>query len=338
MRQLIEIKDLYKIYKSGDIHETIETVALKGVSLDINSDDFIAVMGASGSGKTTLLSILGGLERASAGSIIYHLDRQVNLANMNEAQLDNFRHDKIGVIFQVDNLIYHLTALENVELPLKFLGRANVTQKAKELLDKLGLHERYHHTPAMLSAGERQRVALATALAFKPMIIFADEPTGELDSENLQQVMELFQTIHKEEHVTFFIVTHNPNVAKYANRYFSLNDGKLLEQSSISSFEMVHSATGSYIITVDKLKRLSLPHQLLAEIQINDGAISYTYTDNELRISTYRENAVNTTIIDQNNRVLLSNEVNAMLNRPNYLGIYDPTTEEIVITLEEVQK
>lgn len=328
---------MYKIYKSGDLHDTVETVALKGVSLDIHKDDFIAVMGPSGSGKTTLLSILGGLERASAGSIAYHLTRKINLATMTEAELDDFRHDKIGVIFQTDNLIYHLTALENVEIPLKFLKIAEPTKRAKQLLDKLGLEKRYNHTPSMLSAGERQRVALATALAFKPLIIFADEPTGELDSENLKQVMELFQEIHKTENVIFFIVTHNPNVAKYANRYFSLYDGKLQEQSSIGTFALEHSAIGEYVVPVDKLKRLTLPHELLAEIQISDGTLNYTFTNSEIRFSADKDTE-NVTIIDQNNRVLLTNEINSLLTKPTYLASYSSATEEIIIKLEEANK
>ncbi|MHA1226801.1 MAG: ABC transporter ATP-binding protein [Candidatus Hodarchaeales archaeon] len=214
MTNRILVKDVYKIYQSGTLQQRIETVALRGISLDIKEHDFITVMGPSGSGKTTLLNVLGGLDTPSAGDIIYELNGQdpVNITKLTEPQLDAWRHDKIGVIFQTDNLIHHLTALENVQLPLKFLGYENLG-RAEEILIRLGLGDRLHHRTHQLSAGERQRVALAAALVFKPSIIFADEPTGELDSYSVKQTMELFKELHREENIIFFLVTHNPIVA-----------------------------------------------------------------------------------------------------------------------------
>ena len=337
--KLVEINNLYKIYKSGSLENRVETVAIKGITLDIMDDDFIAVMGPSGSGKSTLLNILGGLELPSAGDVKFQAkNRKYNLSNMTLSQLDDFRYDKIGVIFQMENLIPHLTALENVELPLQFLGESDSRSRAIELLEKLGMSHRLEHRTSMLSAGEKQRVALASALAFKPLIILADEPTGELDSENLEQVMGLFKEIHEKEGVIFFIVTHNANVAKYAKRFFSLYDGQLVEQSNIDSFELVHSDDGEFLIPVDKMSRVTIPQDLLSEIQINDGLISYQYDESSIRITSYNEDEGNTASIDQNNRILFPKEIKNMMTKGAYRGKFDEEANHIIIYLKEVNE
>ncbi len=338
MNKLITLKNLYKIYKSGSDEHSIETVALKDIDLEILEDDFLAVMGPSGSGKSTLLNILGGLDKSSAGDVIFHMpDGDRNLSKMDESQLDEFRHNKIGIIFQSDNLLYHLTALENVELPLKFLSNGDSKEIATNILERIGLADRLHHKPSELSGGEKQRVALATAIAYKPMIILADEPTGELDHENVKMVMEIFREVHQREKIVFFLVTHNASVAKYANRYFSLYDGKLTEQSNLNSFENIHASTGDYQIVVDKLSRITIPQEILVEIQISDGIVSYSYDNDKIKISSYDESKLFAQI-DNQNRILFDNELKSKLKSNSYRVKYEAETDEIIIFLKEVSK
>ncbi len=328
---MIIVKDVYKIYKSGSIKQKVETVALKGVSLEINKGDFIAIMGPSGSGKSTLLNILGGLDSPSAGEIIFTVDgKNHSLTAMSEDELDEFRQGKFGIVFQANNLIPHLTAVENVELPLKFLGRKNTRQKAKELMIKLGMEHRMHHRINQLSGGEKQRVALASALIYNPRIILADEPTGELDHANVKQVMTLFKEIQEQEGITFFVVTHNPEVASYAKRFFSIYDGTLTELANINNFQEIHSDSGKYMLSIDKLGRINIPTQLLSEIQVIDDIVGYTINECKLKIFTYNEGD-KFLQLDSKNRVKLP-EIRI---KDAITGFFDINNHEIVINLKE---
>jgi ABC-type lipoprotein export system ATPase subunit len=218
----LQINDLYKIYKEGDI----ETVALRGVSLAAQAGEFIAIRGRSGAGKSTLLNIIGGLALPSAGKVVIHGD---DISKLDESQRSIFRREKIGVIFQTNNLIPFLTALENVMLPMQIAGSKKSAQRARELLAEIGLASRADHKPGMLSGGERQRVAIAAALANEPRLLLADELTGELDSSTAAKVMDLLSGLNAKHELTLVVVTHNQTVAAYASRQITISDGKLVE-------------------------------------------------------------------------------------------------------------
>lgn len=216
------LQDLYKIYKEGDI----ETVALRGANLAVQPGEFVAITGRSGAGKSTLLNIMGGLAVPSAGKVLIN---GLDIAKMGESERSLFRRQNIGVIFQTDNLIPFLTALENVMLPMQFAGRRHCAEEARNLLSEVGLQNRIHHKPGMLSGGERQRVAIAIALANHPGLLLADELTGELDTATAEQVMTLLAGLNSQRNLTLIIVTHNKVVAKRANRQVHIMDGQLTE-------------------------------------------------------------------------------------------------------------
>ncbi|MHA1304962.1 MAG: ABC transporter ATP-binding protein [Candidatus Heimdallarchaeaceae archaeon] len=335
----IKVKDVYKIYQSGTLKQRIETVALRGVSLDIKTGDFITVMGPSGAGKTTLLNILGGLDTPSAGSIIYEDgEKAVDISKLSETELDYWRHDKIGVVFQSNNLFHHLTALENVELPLKFLGQKD-RNRAVELLERLGLGDRINHRTHQLSAGERQRVALASALIFKPKIILADEPTGELDSQTLTEVMDIFKEIHQEEDVIFFIVTHNPTVAKYGNRYFTLSDGRIEERDTPFSYADFPSSHGEYVVNIDRAHRLLVPHDLLQELDPSEGIVEISAVDsNTIKITKPdmdgeedEDSNLFISQVDLKGRILLPRELRMTFKGSKFSALFDEDEECIIL-------
>ena len=218
----LQLIDLYKIYKEGEI----ETVALRGANLTIQAGEFVAISGRSGAGKTTLMNLMGGLATPSAGKIVVD---GTDITKLGEADRAAFRRKKIGVVYQIENLIPFLTALENVMLPMKLAGTHRAAERAKELLHHMGLDERLNHRPALLSGGERQRVAIATALANQPEILLADELTGELDSATADAVMGLLKTLNRSENLTLVVVTHNKHVAAYARRQIKIADGQLDE-------------------------------------------------------------------------------------------------------------
>jgi len=202
--------------------------ALRGVNLAISPGEMVGIVGPSGSGKSTLLGIIGGLDTPSSGLI--EIDG-VDISRMNEDQLTEIRNEKIGFIFQFFNLIPTLTAIENVALPIQFARKPNFkpNQRAKELLSMLGLSDRLKHRPAELSGGQQQRVAIARALANNPPLLLADEPTGNLDSESGQVVMDALHTIRRESGTTIVIVTHDPELAEQADRVLTLIDGQIIE-------------------------------------------------------------------------------------------------------------
>ncbi|SVC52471.1 uncharacterized protein METZ01_LOCUS305325 [marine metagenome] len=217
---IIRFKDVYKYYHAGDEKVT----ALSGVSLEFQQGDFVSIMGPSGGGKTTFLNCLGGLDLPDRGEI-YIKNRLLN--NMNDKELTELRRKEIGFIFQFFNLMPTLTVLENVELPLLISHSAKTQGKeVQTLLDYVGLIHRAKSFPAELSGGEMQRVAIARALVHRPAIVLADEPTGNLDSENGIKILELMKKASVDFNTTVVIATHNSKIADYGNRHFEIRDGK----------------------------------------------------------------------------------------------------------------
>lgn len=224
MSSLIEIKDMYKIYAQGD--EPVH--ALDGVSVSIDYGEFVAIMGPSGSGKSTLLNILGCLDTPSSGS--YLLDG-IEVAQRNRKELADIRNRKLGFVFQNFNLLPRISAVEQVELPDLYLGRltrAKRRRRAIELLRRVGLGARGKHTPAELSGGQQQRVAIARALMNEPPVLFADEPTGNLDTKSSIEIMNLFTELSNEG-ITIVMVTHEDDIAAFAKRQLVMKDGKLVK-------------------------------------------------------------------------------------------------------------
>ena len=224
MGHLIEIRDMYKIYAQGE--EPVH--ALDGVSVTVDSGEFVAILGASGSGKSTLLNILGCLDTPTSGS--YLLDG-IEVARRSRRELASIRNKKLGFVFQNFNLLPRMSAVEQVELPDLYLGRLSRharRARAKELLARVGLGSRGSHSPAELSGGQQQRVAIARALMNEPPVLFADEPTGNLDTKSSVEIMELFTQLSAEG-ITIVMVTHEDDIAAYARRHLVMKDGKLVK-------------------------------------------------------------------------------------------------------------
>ncbi len=205
-----------------------DTEILKGISIAVQASEVVSLVGPSGAGKTTLLNILGTLDKPTSGKVI--IDSE-NIVKMNEKKLAAFRNKNIGFVFQFHHLLPEFTALENVYIPALISGEKQKTaeEKAKELLNRMGLSHRFYHQPSELSGGEQQRVAVARALINKPKVIFADEPTGNLDSHNAEALHHLFFELRKEYLQTFVIVTHNEHLAAMADRVIRVADGEIVE-------------------------------------------------------------------------------------------------------------
>ncbi len=218
----VEINQLRKVYRVGD--EKI--IALDNVTLQIASGEICCILGTSGSGKSTLLNMMAGLEKPTRGSI--HI-RGHNIAKMNERQLARFRQKYLGFVFQSYNLIPTLTAVENVSLPLTFRGIPKDVRdkRALRMLSAVGLKKHQHHKPSQMSGGQQQRVGIARAFVSNPPVIFADEPTGNLDSRTSTEVMQLIVQMARDNHQTLIIVTHDANVASYADRIVYILDGNV---------------------------------------------------------------------------------------------------------------
>ena len=221
---VIQVKDLYKFYSIGDN----KVKALNGVDFTINRGEFCSIVGTSGSGKSTLLNMLAGLEKPTKGQIIIGGE---HIEKMNENQLVKFRREHVGFIFQSFNLLPTMTAVENVALPLTFRGMPKKIRlaKAAKMLEMVGLKKQYKHKPTQMSGGQQQRVGVARALVVKPEIIFADEPTGNLDSNTSAEVMNLMKKIVREQNLTLIMVTHDNHLASFADRIFHIRDGKILK-------------------------------------------------------------------------------------------------------------
>ena len=227
-RSIIEVKQLKKEFHVGDV--TVH--ALKGINLDIKEGDFVAIMGTSGSGKSTMLNILGCLDKPTSGN--YLLDG-VSVADLNKNQLAELRNNKLGFVFQSYNLLSRTSALENVELPLFYNPKVKAKERkerALHALEAVGLVDRMHHTPNQLSGGQQQRVAIARSLVNDPVVIFADEATGNLDTRTSYEIMDLFQKLN-ESGKTIVFVTHEPDIARLTSRNIVFRDGHVISELNV---------------------------------------------------------------------------------------------------------
>ena len=222
---VLAVKDAFKIYREG----TVETVALRGVSLSVQTGEMLAIVGPSGSGKSSLLNLIGGLDSPSAGQVWIG---DQNIGAQPETDRARLRRQELGFVFQDYNLLPFLTALENVVLALYLAGTRRAALTAAELLGEVGLADRLDHRPAALSGGEQQRVAIACALANQPSLLLADEPTGELDSQTAQSILQLLVSLNRSRQMTITLVTHDPAVAAYAQRVIHMRDGLIVSEES----------------------------------------------------------------------------------------------------------
>ena len=235
MEEIIKTKDIVKLYIMG----VEELYALKGISISINKNEYVAVMGPSGSGKSTLMNIIGCLDTPTSGH--YELNGQ-SVSEMDDNELAQIRNREIGFVFQTFNLLPRSNALHNVELPLIYSGlsKSKRIEQAEEALLKVGLQDRMYHKPNELSGGQRQRVAIARALVNNPSIILADEPTGNLDTKTGDEIMELFDNLHQQGN-TIIVVTHEDFIAEHAHRIVKLRDG-LIESDVITDKGVKHNS------------------------------------------------------------------------------------------------
>lgn len=260
MDNIIKCDGLVKIYKTDDL----EVMALQGLDLEIARGELMAIVGKSGSGKSTLLKILGGLERPSAGRVLYN-DKVLN--ELSEQELDDYRRNSIGFVWQKssDNLLPFLTAAENVAMPLIFKGvkERERKQRAQMLLDMVGLSDRYDSYPGQLSGGEQQRVAIAIALSGEPDILLMDEPTGAVDRRTSEELQELFIKLNREKEITVIIVTHDISLADNVDRVVMISDGKISSERLLD---------GEYSV-LDKAGRVRLSKELRDAVGINTNRV-----------------------------------------------------------------
>jgi putative ABC transport system ATP-binding protein len=274
----IQCENLIKIYRindqSGSADASLEVQALQGLDLTVAEGEMIGVVGASGSGKSTLLNILGGLDRPNGGIVM--VDRQ-DLGKLSQRGLDRYRRKTVGFVWQYGarNMIPYLTAFENIQLPMTLSGKTgkNPRDFAKELLEQVCLGDRMNHRLEELSGGEQQRVAVAIALANRPNLLLADEPTGELDTATAKTIYDLFRDLNRKMGLTIVIVSHDPGIAQHVDRVVAVRDGKLasesvrLKPSSDSSHEE-HAHVFEELAILDSAGRLAIPQDYLDNFQI----------------------------------------------------------------------
>ena len=224
--EIAKLTDITRVYTVGEV----ETHALRGVDLTIGKKEFTTLVGPSGSGKTTLLQLLGCLDQPTSGKVLINGQ---DATKMNRDQRADLRKGTIGFVFQFYALVPTLTAYENVELPMLLMGKKNHKARVMELLDAVGIADRADHRPDQMSGGQQQRVAVARALASDPLLILADEPTANLDTENGEQVMEIMKKLNQETGTTFVFATHDPRVIKYAKRIVTLQDGMIVSDEKV---------------------------------------------------------------------------------------------------------
>ena len=237
----MNVIELHSIVKRYDMGGAEEVQALRGVSVNIAKNEYVAIMGPSGSGKSTLMNIIGCLDTPSSGQYLFN---GVNVSEMNDNELAKIRNKEIGFVFQTFNLLARSDALHNVELPLIYGGIPSAERKrrAKEVLEHVQLADRAHHRPNELSGGQRQRVAVARALVTRPSIILADEPTGNLDSKTGAEIMMLFEELHRQGN-TIILVTHEADIAEHAHREIRLRDGMVETDGPVTRRKQYHAAS-----------------------------------------------------------------------------------------------
>lgn len=260
---------LVKIFKVGDV----EILALQGLDITIRKGELVGIVGASGSGKTTLMNVLGGLVRPSAGQALV---AGQNLLKLSAHDLTIYRRQQVGFVWQQGsrNLIPYLSALDNIKFPMTLAGQAGskADKRARDLMDMVGLENRYDHKPIELSGGEQQRVAIAIALANQPNLLLADEPTGELDSATAEQVYSLFQRLNDELGLTIIIVSHDPDIARHVKRVVAIRDGKLSSETvrrrdanNVDTPEQFEE-----LIVLDSAGRLQIPKAYREQLAIQN--------------------------------------------------------------------
>jgi len=229
---IVRIRDVEKTYYVGEV----AVPAVRGVSLDIHRGELVAIMGPSGSGKSTLMHILGALDRADRGQ--YWLDG-VEISGLSKRQLASIRNEKLGFVFQSFNLLSRTTVLDNVALPLTYAGvtRRNRRRRATEMLERVGLGDRARHHTNQLSGGQQQRVAIARGLVTKPILLLADEPTGNLDSRTGNEIMALLQQLNEDDGLTIVLVTHEPEISRFARRVISVRDGLIASDQENADYQ-----------------------------------------------------------------------------------------------------
>ena len=270
---MIQCENLIKIYKTRET----EVSALQGLDLTVETGEMIAIIGNSGSGKSTLLNMIGGLDKPSAGTLL--VDR-MNLIKFTEKDYVKYKLETVGFVWQniSRNLIPYITAIDNVQIPMVINRQKRKRKRAEELLEAVGLRDRMHHRPAELSSGEQQRVAIAIALANKPKLLLADEPTGSVDSKTADQIMDVFRDINKKTGVTIIIVTHDMNLSRKVDRIVTIRDGRTSsefirkrsyreELKKVSSYENEELSHVELSI-VDSTGRIQLPRKYLDALEV----------------------------------------------------------------------
>ncbi len=282
----IECHDLFKIYKPADL----EVVALRGVDLSAQSGELLAIVGASGSGKTTLLNILAGLERPSAGQVSVG---GRDLLNISERELVRYRRSEVGFVWQATsrNLVSYLSVKDNVELPMAIAGMGIGRRRSRsaELLSALKMVDQASRFPHQLSGGEQQRAAIAVALANRPPLLLADEPTGELDTQMAREVFEMLGEMNRLYGVTVVIVTHYPGVAQFVDRVVHIRDGRISSETYLrSTFQKSGETTEQEYLVVDRAGRLQLPREFMEQLRLG-GLASAILEDGQVTIKPARE-------------------------------------------------
>ena len=262
----IECGDLFKIYKRADL----EVVALRGLDLEVEAGGLIAIVGASGSGKSTLLNILSGLDRPSAGQVLVG---GRDLLNISDRELVLYRRLEVGFVWQATarNLVPYLTVRDNVELPMAIAGMevGLRRERSRELLSALGTEGLSGRLPHQLAGGEQQRVAIGVAMANRPPLLLADEPTGELDTQTASQVFELLYDMNRIYHVTVIVVTHYPGVAQYVNRVLHIRDGRISSESYLQPiFQRSGDPVHQEYLVVDRAGRIQLPQEYVNKVRL----------------------------------------------------------------------
>jgi ABC-type lipoprotein export system ATPase subunit/bifunctional DNA-binding transcriptional regulator/antitoxin component of YhaV-PrlF toxin-antitoxin module len=276
---MIVCDNLVKIYQIAE-HDV---VALQGLDLEIQTGELVGIVGVSGSGKSTLLNILGGLDRPSAGRI--QVNGQ-NLLKLPNSVLDHYRLNTVGFVWQQSarNLVAYMSALQNIELPMTLFGESSreKRRRAEELLEMVGLTDRRNHKLSELSGGEQQRVAISVALANRPSLLLADEPTGEVDEANAQRIYQIFKDLNKEFNLTTLIVSHDMNLARHVDRVVAIRDGKVSSETVRHDHPTAeHGSAFTELIVLDSAGRLQIPKDLREQLgmqryvrmEIKDGGI-----------------------------------------------------------------
>ena len=279
-------RDLFKIYKRADL----EVVALRGLNLNVEPGELMAIVGASGSGKSTLLNILAGLDRPSAGQVRVG---QRDLLNISDQSLVQYRRQDVGFVWQATgrNLLPYLSVADNVELPMALAGRPGRHRHAwaRELLEALSIGDKAGRMPTELSGGEQQRAAIGVALANQPSMLLADEPTGELDTATAIQVFEMLRTLNRSFGVTVIIVSHYPGVSQFVDRVVHIRDGRISSETiSVASYQRDGARTEDDFLVVDEAGRLQLPQEYaerfrrgLARLDMEDGRVTLRPTEGD---------------------------------------------------------